>query len=146
MPTKTFSNLLALTIVCLVMAGCEKSDETTHYKNIVGCWTKPMYVDNSEGKSIYCFEKAKSLPNNSGGTKFYNDGTLIERKNSGDCGTPPIAYANFSGNWQVQENGDIIIDVAYWGGMEHKVWKVIDITNKTLTIEIVLHENNLTID
>jgi hypothetical protein len=69
-----------------------------------------------------------------------NDGTLIERKIVGWCFTPPVTYDNYSGNWQIQENGDIIIEVAYWGGMEHKVWKIVDITNSFLKIEIVLKE------
>ena len=75
------------------------------------------------------------MPANSPSIKFLNDGTLIERKNSGWCGTPPIAYADFSGNWRVQ-NGNIIIDVAYWGGMEQRAWKIIDVTNTSLKIEI----------
>ena len=128
-------------LLFLVMAGCEKfEDPPTTTLNIVGCWINPVYLYDTEGKTIIWFEKSKKLSANSYGIKFLNDGTLIERKNAGWCGTPPICYADFSGNWQIQENGNIIIDVAYWGGMERYDWKIIDIAHRTLKVEVVFRE------
>ena len=140
MKIKSLFNFFALVVLFLAMVGCEKSDVATNNHNIVGCWINPVYMDNVEGKLIYHYERSKKLTDNSGGIKFLYDGTLINRANAGWCGTPPITYSNFSGNWQIQENGDIVIDATYWGGMSHVVWKIIGITNKILTIEVLSQE------
>ena len=132
---KAAKSTIVILSLLLGMAGCQKSNVVI--PDIIGCWVNPVYVDNTEGKSIVFFEKSAILPEQARGIQFYNDGTLIERKNGGWCGTPPISYSDFSGNWQVQKNGNIRIDVAYWGGMEHNVWKIIEITNTTLQIEAI---------
>ena len=50
------------------------------------------------------------------GFTFHKDGSFTERKNSGWCGTPPIAYDNFEGSWKPLSDTLIDITVAYWGG------------------------------
>jgi len=100
-------------------------------------------MNNTDGRSIIRFEKSDNLPENSIGIRFMNGGKLIERKNSCWSGTPPISYVNFSGDWQMMKNGDIVIDVSYWGGMEHKVWKIIDVTRNFLKVEVVSREDEM---
>ena len=133
-------------LICgmVLMAGCEKQDLNLNgFDNIIGCWKNPVYEDNTDGKSILCYERSNSLPANSGGIEFLKNGTLVERKNAGWCGTPPIFYNNFSGEWQIQDNDEIKIDVAYWGGMEHRIWKIINVTGSTLKIEVMLWESDM---
>jgi hypothetical protein len=130
-------------LICgtVLMAGCEKQKlNSTGFDDIIGCWTNPMYEYNTDGKSIVSYERSNTLPDNSAGITFLKDGTLIERKNAGWCGTPPITYGNYSGEWQIQNDDEIKIDVAYWGGMEQRIWKIIDVTNATLNIEIISQE------
>ena len=117
---------------------CDKSD----YKdpqNLIGRWAHPVYADNAEGKAIIFYERTNKLPVDSNGIEFIKNGSLIERKNAGWCGTPPVTYSNYSGNWHTQ-NENIIITVDYWGGMEHRIWKIIDVTETTLKIEVILQE------
>ncbi|MCL2651220.1 MAG: hypothetical protein FWD60_09400 [Candidatus Azobacteroides sp.] len=131
---------LAIVFAVILFVSCGKSD----YKepqSVIGCWAHPTYADNAGGKVIISYERMGSLPDNSDGIEFLKNASLIERKNAGWCGTPPIAYADFSGNWHVQ-NENMIIDVAYWGGMEHRIWKIIEVTNATLKIEVMLQELN----
>lgn len=127
-------------LICgiVLMVGCTKPDINLEgFDNIIGCWINPMYEDDADGKSIVFYEKSNTLQENSPGIKFSKNGTLIERKNSGFCGTPPITYADYSGKWQIHNSDEIEIDVAYWGGMEHKILKIISITGTTLKIEII---------
>ena len=131
---------LVIALAVILFASCDKSDNKEP-QDFIGCWAYPAYADNAEGKIIISYERIRSLPNNSDGIEFMKNTSLIERKNAGWCGTPPITYSDFSGNWRVQ-NENIIIDVAYWGGMEHRIWKIIDVTNTTLKIEVVLQELN----
>jgi hypothetical protein len=124
-------------LICgmLLMTGCKK--QINGFDNIIGCWTNPMYADNAEGKSIVIYEKSNALLENSEGIKFLKDGTLIERKIAGWCATPPVAYDNYSGKWTIQNDDEMKIVVTYWGGVEHKIWKIIDVTNSSLKIEIL---------
>ena len=131
----------ALIYGMMLIAGCGKQDiNLDGFDNIIGCWINPVYVDNIEGKSIINFQRSNIISTNSGGIKFVKDGTLIERKNAGWCGTPPISYDNFSGKWQILNNDEMKIDVAFWGGMEKKIWKIIDVTRSTLKIEEISWE------
>ena len=139
MKAKIYS-YLQITFVVILLAACEKSD----YKepqSLIGSWTHPAYSDDAEGKTFISFERANSLPADADGIEFSKNGLLIERKNAGFCGTPPITYANYSGNWHTIDEM-IIIKVSYWGGMEHRIWKIVDVTNTTLKIEVVLQELN----
>jgi len=63
--------------------------------------------------SIY--ERASDLSDNPCFT-FNSDGTMVERKNSGDCGTPPIVYANYGGTWRIINDTLVRVNVGYWGG------------------------------
>jgi hypothetical protein len=66
------------------------------------------------------------------GLVFNTDSTLVERKNTGWCGTPPISYANFDGTWERASESLLDIEVGYWGG------------TMTYQLEIVeLQENEL---
>ena len=120
-----------------LMTGCEKQESDLEgVDGIIGCWANPVYEYDNYPKAIICYKRVKTLPTNSPSIKFLDDETLVERKNSGDCATPPIAYGDFSGNWQIENNNEIKIDVDYWGGVEQKTWKIISVTNTSLRIEI----------
>jgi len=138
MKTKIYS-YLQIAFVVILFASCEKND----YENpqsLIGCWTYSEYSNNAEGKTVISFERASALLEDSDGIEFSKNGSLIERKNAGWCGTPPITYSNYSGEWSMQDE-NIVINVAYWGGMKHKVWKIIDVTNTTLKIEVLSETN-----
>ena len=125
--------VLILAILCLATAGCKKTGD-----KIIGCWVNPV-LGGVDEKTVLDYKKSNTLQNNFEGIEFFNDGRLIERKNMGWCGTPPIQYGNYSGNWHTQ-NDSIIIDVAYWGGMERKIWKIINVTNTSLKVEVLYWE------
>ena len=123
-----------------LMTGCGKQEpDLEGFDNIIGCWANPVYEYDIYPKAVICYERVKALPvSNSYGIKFLKNGTLIERKLAGWCATPPAVHSNYSGKWKIQNNNEIKIDVAYWGGMEHKTWKIINVTRTTLTIEIIV--------
>ena len=136
---KKWALIILSTLICgiVLKTGCEKQEtDLEDSDNIIGCWANPVYEYDIYPQAVICYERVNALPANSPSIKFLNDGTLIERKNTGWCGTPPITYSDFSGNWQMENNNDIKINVAYWGGMEQKIWKIIDITTDSLRIEI----------
>ncbi|HSR18500.1 MAG TPA: hypothetical protein VLM39_10470, partial [Ignavibacteriaceae bacterium] len=62
-------------------------------QRLVGSWVLKGFDD--EDPNITILQRSAGLDSSSGGFIFYNDGRLLERKNAGWCGTPPISYANF---------------------------------------------------
>lgn len=66
---------------------------------------------------MYVYTRADSLEENEFGFIFYEDSTLIERKNATWCATPPILFANYSGRWRKASGNRLSVTVGYWGGM-----------------------------
>jgi hypothetical protein len=83
---------------------------------LIGVWNYSDFKDNA-----YIYTRSNEFVD-SPCYKFNSDGTMTERKNSGWCGTPPISYADYSGNWSVINDTLIKITVGYWGGtMNYKL-------------------------
>jgi uncharacterized lipoprotein NlpE involved in copper resistance len=133
MKTKIFITFLFIFALC----GCENNTENTPEitNGLIACWVMPQ----SEGNEVFLYQRANIL-GNSAGIQFLNDSALIERKNSGWCGTPPIAYDNFDGQYRMENDSTIIIHVAYWGGMEQRRLKILNLTDSALKIEILSQE------
>jgi|GEM_PF-335363 len=134
MKAKIYSFLQIIFIV-LFFVSCDKF-EYERPQDLIGSWTNPEYSRNAEGKTIITYKRTKSLSSDSGGIEFLTNGSLVERKNAGWCGTPPVVYNNFPGDWNIQDD-NIMINVAYWGGMEQKVWKIIGVAGSKLKVEVV---------
>jgi hypothetical protein len=96
----------------LILSSCSKKDEMKDYSDsqLIGTWS---YSFTQNDLTVYT-----RTPDfiESDGIKFKADGTLIQRKNSGDCGTPPISYANYKGTWSKINDTIIEIKAGYWGG------------------------------
>ncbi|SDY39234.1 MULTISPECIES: hypothetical protein [Rhodonellum] len=101
---------------------------------LVGNWTNFEYEMDA-----FTMEKSKNLASNVYGYSFRKDGTLIQRSNSGWCGTPPVVTSDFQGTWRILGE-EVIIEAKYWGGISVQTWKVTQLSNKTLRIEILSSE------
>jgi hypothetical protein len=75
-----------------------------------GIWNFSEY-DND----IQVFKRSQEF-SDCHGYKFSSGRTLVERKNSGWCGTPPVSYADYEGTWEILNDTLIKINVGYWGG------------------------------
>jgi hypothetical protein len=103
-------SLLIISLV-LLFSSCKKDEINFDPNNpIIGIWNLAEYTDdaqvytrNTEFIDENCYE-------------FKSDGTMLERKNAGWCGTPPITYADYAGTWSVINDTLLQVVVAYWGG------------------------------
>ena len=106
---------IAFLIIMACMFSCEKelmeADALGENAGIVGTW-----VDNGYEESMTFLKRSEDLDESKYGFTIQQDGTFIERKNSGWCGTPPIAYDNFDGTWEAVSDSLLTITVGYWGG------------------------------
>lgn len=122
---KLFFPILFISVFAFI--SCEKVE--VFNTSVVGVWTNPQYND-----SIIVYERSNILPENEYGLEIKADGTIIERKNAGWCGTPPIAYDDFTGKWT--GNDSIInIEVMFWGGTEKLKWKIVSFDDNKLTVK-----------
>jgi hypothetical protein len=100
---------------------CEKEEEKFTLKSgedlLVGHWSDQEYSD-----TIEIFTRKANLPENEYGFSIYPDGKILERKNAGWCGTPPISYGDFNGTWTRENDSVVAVEVDYWGGkMKYKM-------------------------
>ena len=77
---------------------------------LIGVWARSNYENGLE-----TFTRIQDFTDNYC-YKFNSDGTLVERKNAGFCGTPPITFDNFPGTWEIINDTLIQVNGSYWGG------------------------------
>ena len=73
------------------------------------------------------------MPEGAYALSFNADNTLIERKNASGCGTPPVTYGDYNGNWSEQDS-IVHIQVGFWGGQAHLEWEIIAIDDQQLEV------------
>lgn len=127
-------NKLTATIIFpfLLFISCNKEEIKTDPDNLLlGIWNYSNFQDNMfiyarnlEFIDNHCYE-------------FKDDGTIIERKNAGWCGTPPITYANYPGTWSLLNDTLVQIEVGYWGGTASYKLDIESVDSKFLKATIV---------
>lgn len=111
-----YLSILYLTILSFIIISCNNSKTEVYPEAVLpmeGTWVQSDIKD-----TLTIFVKADSLDANKPGFTFYKNGDILERKNAGWCGTPPISYANYNGTWKQNSDKSIEISVGYWGGKE----------------------------
>ncbi len=126
MNRKIFFGLIAL--ATLFSCSKEVIELDAKSSSIVGKWENPICKNdtiiytNAGNDEVYCYY-----------INFKSDGLLVERKNAGWCGTPPIAWENYDGSWEMNDS-IIKVSVAYWGGQAKYQWKLISVSQNQLKI------------
>ncbi len=123
---------LFFTILFLAALGCEKNRITVYDEGLIGYWITPVYGENS----IVTYDRGDGFINGYG-IAFLEDGALLERKNVGWCGTPPITYGDYQGTWMEGEDGFIYVTSEYWGGIQELTFKLISVDEEHLVLEII---------
>lgn len=108
-----FYSLLILIIIFI--AGCEKEEEALFIdeadKIYIGYWR-----DRENTDSTFIFERKSKLAKDVYAFGILPDGTFLENKNAGFCGTPPITYAEYEGSWLELPGDTLLVETEYWGG------------------------------
>ena len=124
---------LLLMLLVLVSISCEKElvDTEALGENvaIMGTW-----IENGYEEDLTLLKRGDQLDPSKYGFTLEENGSFIERKNSGWCGTPPIAYENFEGSWVALSDSLIEITVAYWGGTMTYQMRVVSLGTEELRI------------
>ena len=133
---------LAFLIVMVLMVSCEKDlmelAALGSNADIIGTWVENEY----KGDTLFlqrngAFDKEKY------GFTINEDGSFVERKNAGWCGTPPITYDNFEGSWEAVSDSLMDITVAYWGGMITYQIRIVSLDAEELAIRYLYTDNRM---
>ncbi|MGC9343506.1 MAG: hypothetical protein ACP5E3_12450 [Bacteroidales bacterium] len=112
---KRISVYSILIVVIIIFAGCEKEEDSPFIsqtdKLYIGYWKDKTTTD-----STFIFERKSQLADDAYAFGILSDGTFLENKNAGWCGTPPITYAEFEGSWLELKGDTLLIETEYWGG------------------------------
>ncbi|MFD2203733.1 hypothetical protein [Shivajiella indica] len=100
----------------------------------LGSWSNLEY--NETGFSM---ERTNALKENTYGFIFQENGKLINRSNSGFCGTPPIVTQDFSGKWKV--DGEVLkVEMDFWGGKIIQEWRILSHSARSVRVEVIKNE------
>jgi hypothetical protein len=117
----------------LLLIACSRDEHGYDPDNpILGTW---VFSNYSSTDNIYTFKRSNGFIEDHC-YKFNGDGTLVERKNSGWCGTPPVTYSDYNGNWTVNNDSRYLVNVGYWGGTTSYIINVIEADSKELKFTI----------
>ncbi|MCH7398899.1 hypothetical protein MM236_12915 [Belliella sp. DSM 107340] len=129
--------LLAFSVL-LFFASCMDNDGDVQENGQfpLGNWTISESHENG-----FSLTRTESLPENNSGFSFRNNGKMTSRAMAGWCGTPPVAYADYAGNWS-NTNGALRLNMGFWGGRNIQEWKVISSndTGDIVRVELVSSE------
>lgn len=115
-----------------VLFSCHKDEIIVDSNNLmVGVWNHANYRGNVSG-----YSRQKDFVQGPG-YQFNADGSLIERKISGWCATPPVSYADYDGNWTILNDTLIQISSGYWGGTTTYTLDVESVTADSLKVRIL---------
>lgn len=126
--------------VLLLLVSCEKDlqevEDLGENAGIVGTWVEEGFEDD-----VRMFQRSNELSDTLYGFTIMDDGTFIERKNAGWCGTPPITYDNFDGTWVALSDSLLEVTVGYWGGTMTYQMRIVHLDLEKLGIRILYAEN-----
>ena len=130
---------LVFLLVMVLMISCEKDfmelEALGSNSSIVGTWVEDGY----KGDTLL-LQRSGALDNDKYGFTINDDGSFIERKNAGWCGTPPITYDSFDGTWEAVSDSLLDITVAYWGGMMTYQMRIVSLDAEALAIRYLYTE------
>jgi len=107
-------------------------------KNILGHWS----YEGANKEEIIQYKAVTEFPRTKGGIAFLEGGKLVVRQNAGWCGTPPISYRIFDGEWKWVDEKNIALKYAFWGGTIHEIWKIVNVDKNNLNIKRMKYETS----
>ena len=122
--------ILVLILIFLLINGCSTPAGLDYSSELIGTW---VHHDESDETSL--LKRSKKLADNKYGFIIKGNGSFIERKNSGWCGTPPISYANFKGTWKEESDSTLKIETGFWDGTVKYRIEIVSIFKNVLTIK-----------
>jgi hypothetical protein len=127
-------------LILLMTVSCSgdmfEKDFLAENTGIIGTW-----VQKGTTGDISILEREDNLDPASYGFVLRDDGKFIERKNAGFCGTPPITYDNFDGEWIALSDSLLDITVGFWGGTINYQMRIVTLGDDILKVRYLYGED-----
>ncbi len=125
---------LLLYFFLLSIVSCTSNDAEIPISDdlLIGSWVEPIY----DGETT-TFKRALALPENDYGISFNLNGVLVERS-SGWCGTPPLSFFDYTGQWQLEDSLILITQEHLYPN--NYAWRIISLTKTELVVKRELTE------
>ena len=125
-----FSILLTINV-----SSCKQNEDFIDPQNLlIGTWVYKDYVQIDSTQYAIVYERKAKFDDNNSGISFKVNSQLIERKNVGWCGTPPISYGEYGGNFYLKDKV-ITTNSDSWNGKILQRYEVISVDDKLLKIK-----------
>jgi hypothetical protein len=118
-------------LIILLLSSC-KQYETSN--PLIGKWVYQTSGMMGAREFTQTFVKVNELDENSLGIVFLEDNQVIENKNIGDCGMPPVIYDKCKGKW-TQDGKKICIKASGIVEQINDCYEIITINEKTLILK-----------
>ncbi len=128
----TLIKIILLLFISLIVA-CSSCTESQDEDVLHNVWV----AQDEDFRNLKTLKSADEFDKNKYGFKILSDGVFIERKNSGWCGTPPIAYSNFYGAWEKLSEDTLEVVVEFWGGIEVYKMEILSVNEDELIINYI---------
>lgn len=124
---------LVILVLGLLALACEKEtvdlEALGENTGIIGTW-----IEHGFEEDVTLLQRSDQLEPSKYGFTIEGDGSFLERKNAGWCGTPPISYESYEGSWAALSDSLIEITVAYWGGTMTYQIRIVSVSAEDLRI------------
>lgn len=123
--------ILFLLSILMIFNGCRENELFQQEESLHGYWVNPVYT----GQEI-TFMRSTGFIADEYGICFKENRKLVERKNTGWCGTPPVSYDEYEGTWK--QNGDrLLLHLSYWGGWMDVEWEIVSLDEEFLIVKVI---------
>ncbi|MCH7401995.1 hypothetical protein ACFOUP_15710 [Belliella kenyensis] len=135
-------NILLVFSIFTLLASCIENEGDIQEKGQfpVGNWT--IGENHENGFSLI---RTENLPDNTFGFSFFENGEMTSRRISGWCGTPPVAYSDYSGTWSIGGT-TLKLNMGFWGGRNIQEWKIISSNDSGNVVRIEILNAETVID
>jgi hypothetical protein len=119
-------NIFSLLLITLLLS-CESNETVINTNNLLlGSWVMPSYEAETT-----TYKRGDSLPNDTYGISFSENGEFIERT-SGWCATPPLSYFDDIGSFEIEQTLIKITKEAYPNSYQ---WRILSLTENELVVK-----------
>lgn len=125
-----------LFLFALLVFACDSNENAIPDPDnlLIGSWIEPNYNEEQT-----MFKRAAALPDNGRGILFKANGDFVERS-SGWCGTPPLTFSDYNGNWEL-ENTLVTITQEFYP--INYAWRIVSVSETELIVKRELTEQEI---
>jgi hypothetical protein len=127
--------LIFSVILIAIFSSCKQNVNAIDPQNpLIGTWVYKNYEQIDSTQYAIVYERKIKFDENNPGFFFKVNNQLVERKNVGWCGTPPISYGEYNGSYTLNDK-QITIESDGWNGKMISRYEVTSIDDKILKIK-----------